>query len=128
MKKILFILFIILSFLEYWKGTSISQPSSLSVDIKKAKLSWTWNQGTSGMADYFQARCIRVGTSEIILGPKTLPAAREQSILSIIQVSAEYICAVKAGNTFGESGYSNEVTFNAGDIPNTPTDLEIKID
>lgn len=101
------------------------QMNTLAVNLKTAKLTWGWVPGTGGVAEYFQVRCLHAGIPGPVLGPKTTATAREQLIVDIVKVPGDYTCTVRAGNTFGESGPSNDVVFRAGDVPLAATTLNV---
>lgn len=108
-----------------WTSAAQAQVATVSVNVRTAKLSWTWTQGTGGMAEYFQARCLKTGTTDAVLGPRLPATVREQLVMELVQQPGDYTCAVKAGNSFGESAYSTPVVFSAGDVPLAPSDLTV---
>lgn len=103
--------------------------TSVSVDINKAKLAWTWAQGTGGPADGFNVKC---GTASKTYSKTTVvgPAVRDIAVNSAITGLGTWFCVVTAFNGTGtsmlESGPTNEVSFLAGAIPVNPTSLTIQ--
>jgi hypothetical protein len=106
-------------------GTAHAQTTTLAVNIKTAKFTWAWTQGTGGVVDYFQVRCLQTGLTAPVLGPKTTATARDQLVLDVVKAPGDYKCTVQAGNIFGESGGSNEVSFRAGDVPLAATSFTV---
>ena len=97
----------------------------ISVDITKARLSWTWTQGTGGAVTEFRVKCgpsAGTYTSTIVLAD---PAARSVPVQQVVSGPGNYFCVVIAANQFGESGPSNEVPFAAGNAPAAPSGLQI---
>ena len=97
----------------------------ISVDITKARLAWTWTQGTGGAVTEFRVKCgptTGTYTSSVVL---TDPAARSVPVQQVVTGPGNYFCAVSAANQFGESGLSNEVPFAAGNVPAAPSGLQI---
>ena len=97
----------------------------ISVDITKARLSWTWTQGTGGAVAEFRVKC---GPSTGTYTSTTVvmdPAARSVPVQQVVSGPGNYFCVVLAANQFGESGPSNEVPFAAGNAPVAPSGLQI---
>ena len=96
----------------------------LSVDIAKAKLSWTPGAGGGTVAEY-RVKCgTATGIYTII---KAVPAPGTSiGVLAVIPGPGTFFCAVSAANVFGESGLYNEVNFAAGNVPATPTNTLIQ--
>jgi len=107
-------------------GLARSQPTTISVDIAKAKFTWSWTQGTGGLVEVFTVKCGPASGSYDILVDLADPAARSVPVNQVVTASGTYFCVVTAKNTFGESGASNEVTFQAGQIPNPVDTLAIQ--
>lgn len=97
----------------------------LSVDITKAKLSWQWSQGPAGPASEFRVKCGAASGAYTKTTVLVDPAARTAPVLSVIAGPGKWFCAVSAANPYGESGSSNEVTFDAGSVPVAPTNATI---
>jgi hypothetical protein len=91
---------------------------SVSVDINRAKLAWTWTSATgSGAPTEFRVKC---GQFPLLYTKTTIvsdPAVREIAIKTVIGGQGNWFCVVSAANSFGESGNSNEVPFVAGAAP-----------
>lgn len=97
----------------------------ISVDITKARLSWTWTQGTGGAVMEFRVKCgptTATYTTTLVLPD---PAARSVPVQQVVSGPGNYFCVVTAANQFGESGASNEVPFSAGNVPVAPSGLQI---
>lgn len=98
--------------------------TSISVDINKAKLQWSWSQGTGSPADEFRVKC---GPSSgnytkttVVPSPTT-----EVAVSSAIGGLGAWFCVVTAANQFGESAPTNEISFVAGTIPGAPSGLQV---
>lgn len=119
MKKLIFFIAILC-----WSTCAHAQAAVF--DIAKAKLIYTWTQGTGGMVTQFNARCgISTGSYNILV-VFTDPALRSMPINKIITVPGKYFCVVSAANLAGESAYSNEVSFDVGVVPGAPASLIIQ--
>ena len=106
-------------------GSPVWAQTVISVDITKAKLSWTWAQGTGGLATEFRVKCGQstgVYSKTTVLSDITI---KELAVSAAITGPGNWFCAVTAANQFGESGPSNEVPFAAGDVPVAPTNTQI---
>ena len=104
---------------------SVLAQAVISVDITKARLAWTWTQGTGGAVAEFRVKCgpsAGTYTSTTVL---TDPAARSVPVQQVVSGPGNYFCVVTAANQFGESGASNEVPFSAGNVPVAPSGLQI---
>ena len=104
----------------------------ISVDINKANFSFTWTQGMGGPATEWWWEC----------GPTTgapgavpfkisyvAPASGTtytQPVKPVVGGVGKYFCTVRASNQFGQSTKSNEVSFDAGQVPSAPTGLVIQ--
>lgn len=91
---------------------------SVSVDINRAKLTWTWTSAVgSGAPTEFRVKC---GQFPSLYTKTTIvsdPAVREIAVKAVIGGQGNWFCVVTAANSFGESGNSNEVPFVAGAAP-----------
>lgn len=97
----------------------------ISVDIAKARLAWTWAQGTGGAVTEFRVKCGPAAgtyTSTTVLAD---PGARSVPVQQVVSGPGAYFCVVTAANQFGESASSNEVPFAAGNVPAAPSGLQI---
>lgn len=102
-----------------------SAQAVISVDIAKARLAWSWAQGTGGAVAEFRVKCgpaTGTYTSTTVIAD---PAARSVPIQQVVSGPGAYFCAVTAANQFGESGPSNEVPFAAGNVPAAPSGFQI---
>jgi len=108
-------------------ATPAQAQTVLSVDITKARLSWSWVQGVGGAVAEFRVKC--GGTTGAYTKTTVLndPAARSLAILAAITGPGKWFCAVAAANQFGESALSNEVPFDAGNAPVAPTNAQIVV-
>ena len=121
MKIFSLILFLLLFFVQ----TPVWAQTVISVDITKARLVWTWTQGTGGAVTEFRVKC---GSTTGIYTKITIltdPTARFVTILSAITGPGNWFCVVSAANQFGESANTNEVSFAAGQQPVGPSGLQI---
>ena len=98
---------------------------SVSVDITKATLSWTWTQNGGSAVTEFHAKC---GAATGVYSKTTIlsdPATRAHPIQDLIAGPGEWFCVVTAANAFGESGPSNEIHFFAGSRPDGALTLQL---
>ena len=101
--------------------------TTISVDMNKAKLRWTWAQGDPqqfGPVEEFRIKCGQVSKTYTKI-TSVGPTARELAVSSAIAGSGNWFCVVTAFNAFGESGASNEVPFAAGAAPSAPVNALI---
>ena len=102
-----------------------SAQAVISVDITRARLSWNWTQGTGGAVAEFRVKCGPTAgtyTSTTVLAD---PTVRSVPVQQVVSGPGNYFCVVTAANQFGESGPSSEVPFAAGNVPATPSGLQI---
>lgn len=97
----------------------------LTVDLNKAQLQWDWTQGTGGAVDEFRMYCGPQAGQYTKTTVLTNPAARTLAVKDAITGSGNWFCAVSAANRYGESVKSNEVPFDAGAIPSSPTNNRV---
>ena len=97
----------------------------VAIDIQRATLLWDWTQGTGGAATEFRAKCGQVSGTYTKVTILANPAARSMPVKDAILGSGNWFCAVSAANRYGESGLSNEVPFDAGDIPSNPSNVRV---
>lgn len=120
MNKLLLSLLLILA-----ASTIANAQTTIAVNINTAVLQWNAPTGGAAPTEY-RVKC---GTAA---GTYTLPPAVVQApttsvpVKSAIPSSGNYFCVVSAANQFGESPNSNEVVFQAGDVPLAPTNLVIQ--
>jgi len=99
-----------------------------AVDITKAKLQFSWVQGSGGLPTYFKSKC-GVSSGNYVTS-FSQGFAQSSTDLYTIPVSAAtasspgtYFCVVLAGNPVGESAPTNEISFFAGTVPGAPAGL-----
>ena len=109
-----------------WPFLATAQVTTVAVDITKAKLTWTWTQGTGGIAAAFRVKCGTIAGTYSILVSLPDPAARSVAVSAVITATGRYFCAVSAANQYGESTNSNEVSFDAGTVPVAPAGFTIQ--
>ena len=108
-------------------ASSVLAQAVISVDITKARLSWTWTPGTGGAVAEFRVKCgpsAGTYTSTTVVAD---PTARSVLVQQVVSGPGNYFCVVLAANQFGESGLSNEVPFAAGNVPVAPSGLQITV-
>ena len=101
--------------------------TTLAVDINRAMLSWEWTQGVGGAVSEFRVKC---GTATGSYSKVTIladPAARTMPVKNAIAGAGKWFCVATAANPFGESGPTNEVTFDAGVVPVSPANLSVQV-
>lgn len=109
-------------------GTAQAQ-STVSVDVNKAKLAWDWAPAPApldGNPDSFKMKCGKVTAVYTVATPINDPTARTVSIRQVIPSQGIWFCSVFAVNRIGESGGSNEVSFDAGALPATPSNNRVQ--
>jgi len=99
--------------------------TTVSVDINKAKLTWSYNQADQASINQFIVKC----------GPSTgnytkvtsVPdvTARSLAVKTAITGPGTWFCVVTAANADAESGPTNEVGFKAFTPPPAPTGLGV---
>src|SRR5262245_48522437 len=98
---------------------------TVHVDLNKASLAWDWVKGTGDDATGFKTKCgLSAGTYTII--KSWGPTIRQVNLKDAITTPGKWFCVVTAFNDFGESGPSNEISFNAGAVPVAPSDLKVQ--
>jgi len=124
MKKLL--LALVLGALWFWIPETSQAQSTITVNIKKAALTWEWEQGTGGPADGFRVKCGSASGQYTKLTVVTADT-RRVPILAVIDGLGTWFCVVESFNEFGPSETTtNEVSFKAGDIPMGPTNGAIE--
>lgn len=108
-----------------WSASAFAQ-QAIAVDIAKAKLVWTWSQGTGGVPAEFRIKCGNTSGSYTKTTPVTNIALRELAIATAINGVGTWFCVATAANEFGESGATAEITFRAGAVPTSPATLVIQ--
>lgn len=81
------------------------------MDASKAKLAWTWAQGTGGAVERFIVRCgvqtgVYTATKQIID-----PNARSTPLLPFVGANGQYFCVIDASN-FAGVATSAELNFS----------------
>jgi hypothetical protein len=111
--------------------------TAIAVDITKAVLEWQWVRGTqAGVNDgiptewrfYCGSSAGAPGAVAIKIPYVAAASGTTYStpIKTVTPAVGTYFCSVAAANQFGETGRSNEVTFQAGVVPSAATNLLIK--
>ena len=95
------------------------------VDLNKARMTWTWTQGTGGPVTAFRVKCGATSGSEAILVSIPDPLARSVAVNTVVGTGKSY-CRVHAANAYGESGASNEIFLDAGLVPAVPGSLLVQ--
>jgi hypothetical protein len=102
---------------------AFAQTAPQKVGINNTAFAWSWTPGVNpgvddGAAEYFKIYCGKEpGNYTLVPFTVANPLARQQDLKPVIQASGAYYCAIAAGNSFGESGKSNEIFFDAGVLP-----------
>lgn len=107
-------------------SVSIGQAQAASYDLNKAKLVWTWSQGTGSAVERWVIKCGPTPANLTITKDVPLPAVRTFLLKDIPLTQGTWTCTVAAANTFGTGGTSPEVTFSAGPTPNQVDTLSIQ--
>lgn len=121
MTKLLLVLLVVL-----W-ASIVEAQTTLVVDIDRASLKWDWAQGTGGPVDEFLVKCGSAPSTYSRTTSLLNPAARTLAVRTAITGSGLWYCAVSARNKYGESANSNEVFFDAGVVPSSPTNLTLQV-
>lgn len=114
-KFMLSLLFVVLM------ASTLFAQTSVAVDIDKATLVWQASVGGGQVGEY-KVKC---GPTTGNYTQTTAVVATQTSVpvKNVISGIGVWFCAVTASNQFGESGPSNEISFEAGTKPNNPTGL-----
>ena len=101
--------------------------TTLAVDINRAMLSWEWTPSTGGAVSEFRVKCGTVTGSYSKITILADQAARTMPVKNAIAGAGTWFCVATAANPFGESGPTNEVTFDAGVVPVSPANLSVQV-
>lgn len=99
----------------------------IAVNIGKAQFTWDYTGDPTAPATQFTLKCGPTSGTYPISFVIPGDTARSQAVAPVIQGPGSYVCVVTAGNAYGESVPSNEVSFDAGNVPHNPTNLQIGI-
>lgn len=121
MKTRLIVLLVLLT------GLPALAQTAISVDIDKAQLTWSWVKGTGGDVAEFRIKCGQASQSYTKVTTLPDPTVRSLAVRTAIAGPGAWFCVVTAANQFGESAPTNEVAFQAGTPPATPTGLQIMV-
>jgi hypothetical protein len=102
------------------------QATTITVDITKAKLTWTWEQGAGGPVEIWYVRCGTAPSVYSLLVEVKDPAARSLPVAQITPAPGSYFCVVAASNSYGTSTPSPEVSYQAGKAPIAATSMRIE--
>ena len=83
-----------------------------TIDLNQAKFYWDWSPGAGSGA---------VTTTALVADP----AARSYPVKNVVGAAGQYYCVVTAANAYGETAPTNEVFFDAGVIPSSPSTLRV---
>lgn len=120
LRKLLFALTLILA-----TTTIAHAQATIAVDINTATLQWNAPSGGGAPTEY-RVKC-GTAASSYTLPPTIVPfPTTTVPVKSAIPSAGNYFCVVSAANQFGESPNSNEIAFQAGDVPLAPTNLVIQ--
>ena len=108
-------------------ATSVGAQTTVAVDINKAKLAWTWSQGSGSAATQFIVKCGPTTGNYTKITSVTDVTVRQLPVIQAISGPGTWFCVVTAANQFGESAPTSEVTFNAGSIPVSPVGLSVVV-
>lgn len=115
------ILFFCLAFLAV---TPASAQVLIAVDIDLASLSWDAPVGGGTVAEY-RVKCGSASGIYTKITPVPAPAI-SIPVRDAIDGLGIWFCVVTSRNQFGESGPTNEITFEAGMKPGAPTGLILR--
>lgn len=115
----------------FWAFVLFTSPAwaqtTLAVDINRAMLSWEWTPSTGGAVSEFRVKCGTVTGSYSKITILADQAARTMPVKNAIAGAGKWFCVATAANSFGESGPTNEVTFDAGVVPVSPANLSVQV-
>ena len=122
------IIFLALVVIVCWAmgGRAAWGQSTVAVDLTRASLTWSWEQGEGGAVTAFRMKCGATTGSYTVAVTVSDPAARSMPLASVVTSPGKYFCAVSALNSFGESANSGEVSFDCGVSPVSPSLLQIR--
>lgn len=96
----------------------------IAVDIDRQSLSWDAPVGGGAVGEY-RVKCGSISGNYTKITPVAAPAT-SIPVRDAIDGLGAWFCVVTAANQFGESGPSNEITFEAGMKPGAPTGLILR--
>lgn len=105
---------------------AFAQLTTLSVDITRTNLVWTWAKGAGGDVEKWIFRCGPDSGSYSIMVELPAPTARSIPIAQVVTTPGKYFCTIAASNRFNTSLPSAEVTFEAGRAPGPVSSLKIE--
>ncbi len=110
----------------FFSGQAWAQ-QSIAVDIDKATIVWNaWVVGQGSKPDSYHVKC-GDSTGNYNHPQVNVPSDRNSvAVKAVVPSIGVYFCAVTASNQFGESGQSNEISFEAGSKPVAPTGTHLE--
>ncbi|MGQ9799814.1 MAG: fibronectin type III domain-containing protein, partial [Ignavibacterium sp.] len=109
-------------------GSPPSSPTNLSgVAVNCNQIDLTWQDNAADETSYIVERKIEGGTYSV---KATLPANTTIYSDTSVNENTKYYYRVKAKNSFGDSGYSNEINITTppcGTVPNAPSNLTLTV-
>lgn len=109
-------------------GSPPSSPTNLSgVAINCNQIDLTWQDNAADETSYIVERKTEGGTYSV---KATLPANTTIYSDTTVNQNTKYYYRVKAKNSFGDSGYSNEINITTppcGTVPNAPSNLTLTV-
>ena len=97
----------------------------VSVDINKAKLTWSYDQANQASINQFIVKCGPSSGNYTKVTSVPDVTARSLAVKTAITGAGTWFCAVTAANADSESSPSNEVSFKAFTPPPAPTGLGV---
>lgn len=118
--------FLVIALVFLFSGQTWAQ-TSIAVDIDKATIVWNvWVVGQGSKPDTYHVKC-GDSTGNYNHPQVDVPSERNSTpVKSAIPGIGAYFCVVTASNQFGESGPSNEISFEAGSKPDPPTNTRLE--
>lgn len=109
-------------------GSPPASPTNLQgTAINCNQIDITWQDNATDETNYIVERKIEGGSYSAI---KTLPANTTVYSDTTVSANTKYYYKVKAKNSYGDSGYSNEINITTppcGTPPNAPTNLTLNV-
>ena len=99
--------------------------TQVSVDINKAKLTWSYNTADQASINQFIVKCGPTSGNYTKVTSVQDVTARSLAVKTAITGPGTWFCVVTAANADAESAPTNEVSFKAFTPPPAPTGLGV---
>ncbi len=100
--------------------------TTIAVDINKARFQWD-APTTGGTPTEYHVKCGPTTGTYTLPVTKVLVPATTIPVKTVVTSVGKYFCVVSAANSYGESGNTAEISFDAGDVPGVVSNLKIVV-